>query len=70
MKCKYKSAEELPMVLNVREVAAVLGIGLAHAYEVVRKEDFPSITLGERIVIPRDRFLQWMESEVDKKVKK
>ena len=70
MKCKYKSPDELPMVLNVREMAAVLGIGLAHAYEVVRQEGFPSITLGERIVIPRDRFLRWMEAEVDKKLKK
>ena len=28
----------------------LLGIGLAHTYEVVRRKDFPSITLGSRII--------------------
>ena len=29
---KYHSFEELPLLLNVQDVADVLGIGLAHAY--------------------------------------
>ena len=47
---KYHSFEELPLMLNVQDVADVLGIGLAHAYEVAHRQDFPAITLGSRIM--------------------
>ena len=32
---KYNSFNELPLMLTVQDVADVLGIGLAHAYEAV-----------------------------------
>ena len=62
-KSKYKSFNELPLMLNVQDVSDVLGIGLAHAYEVVRRKDFPSITLGSRIIIPRDKLMEWLERQ-------
>ena len=33
-KSKYNSFDELPLMLTVEDVSHVLGIGLAHAYEV------------------------------------
>ena len=63
-KCKFRSYDELPLMLTV---ADVLGIGLAHAYEVVRRQDFPTITLGSRIIVPRDKFIQWIEEKTSKK---
>ena len=39
----------------------MLGIGLAHAYEVAHRKDFPTITLGNRIIVPRDKFMAWIE---------
>jgi len=62
-KCKYKSFDDLPLMLTVSDVADVLGIGLAHTYEVVRQKDFPTITLGSRIIVPRDKFLRWIEEK-------
>ena len=62
-KSKYRSFNELPLMLNVQDVSDVLGIGLAHAYEVVRRKDFPSITLGSRIIIPRDKLMEWLERQ-------
>ena len=62
-KSKYKSFNELPLMLNVQDVSDVLGIGLAHAYEIVRRKDFPSITLGSRIIIPRDKLMEWLERQ-------
>ena len=49
---KYNSFNELPLMLTVQDVADVLGIGLAHAYEVAHRKDFPTITLGSRIIVP------------------
>ena len=47
------------------EVAGVLGIGIAHAYEVARRRDFPTIKIGSRIIVPRDRLIQWLEEQAD-----
>ena len=69
-KSKYKSFNELPLMLNVQDVSDVLGIGLAHAYEVVRRRDFPSITLGSRIIIPRDKLMEWLERQTADKAEK
>ena len=69
-KSKYKSFNELPLMLNVQDVSDVLGIGLAHAYEVVRRKDFPSITLGSRIIIPRDKLMEWLERQTTEKTEK
>ena len=69
-KSKYKSFNELPLMLNVQDVSDVLGIGQAHAYEIVRRKDFPSITLGSRIIIPRDKLMEWLERQTAEKTEK
>ena len=38
---RYKKREELPMFLTVTEVADLLGISRASAYELAHEEDFP-----------------------------
>jgi excisionase family DNA binding protein len=57
---KYKTYDELPLMLSVPEVAAVLGISRAGAYELARSRDFPSLTIGTRIVVPKDKFIAWI----------
>ena len=64
---KYNSFNELPLMLTVQDVADVLGIGLAHAYEVAHRQDFPTITLGSRIIVPRDKFMAWIDEQAAKK---
>ncbi len=59
----YKSYDELPLMLSVPEVAAVLGISRAGAYELVRREDFPALKIGSRIVVPKEKFVGWVESQ-------
>ena len=44
---KYNSFHELPLMLTVQDVADVLGIGLAHAYEVAHRQDFPTHNFGQ-----------------------
>lgn len=52
-KVKYTSYDELPLMLSVPEVAAVLGISRAGAYELVRSNGFPALKIGSRIEIGR-----------------
>jgi len=60
---QYKSYDELPLMLSVPDVAEVLGIGRANAYELVRSEGFPAIKIGNRIIVPKDEFISWIKSQ-------
>ncbi len=53
----YKSYDELPLMQSVPEVAAVLGISRAGAYELARRDDFPALKIGSRIVVPKEKFI-------------
>lgn len=64
---KYKSYEELPLMLSVPEMAAVLGISQAGAYELVRTDGFPSLKVGSRIVVPKEKFIEWIDENTAKK---
>lgn len=59
----YKSYDELPLMLSVPDVAAVLGISHAGAYELARSEGFPSLTIGSRIIVPKDEFIAWVKRQ-------
>ena len=55
---------QLPMALNADQVAAVLGISRAGAYNLMRSEGFPTLFIGKRMVVPKDRLLAWMDAQV------
>lgn len=40
-------------VCTIAEFAATFGISERHAYELVKRKEVPSISLGRRILIPR-----------------
>ena len=58
----YTSYDDLPLMLSVAEVAAVLGISRAGAYELTRSSGFPALKIGSRIVVPKDKFLAWIDA--------
>jgi excisionase family DNA binding protein len=60
-----KSLDDLPVSLNVSDVANFLGVSRTVAYKLVRQPGFPSIRVGEkRIVIPRDKFKEWIDDQI------
>ena len=63
-KSKYKSFDELPLMLNAEMVADVLGISRAGAYELMKEEGFPSKWIGKRVIVPKDAFQKWLNTEV------
>lgn len=60
---KFVSYDQLPLFLNARLVAQTLGIGQASAYELMGEKGFPAIRIGSRIVVPKDKFRQWVEQQ-------
>lgn len=57
----YKSYDELPLFLNVNAVAKVLGIAPSSAYELMHEKDFPTLRIGSRMVVPKEKFIAWVE---------
>ena len=53
--------EQLLLSLCASDIAAVLSISRANAYNLLRREDFPTLHIGKRMVVPKDRFIQWIE---------
>lgn len=62
---KYKSYEDLPLMLSAPEVAEVLGISRAGAYDLVRSAGFPHMKLGNRILVPKDKFIKWINGKTE-----
>lgn len=61
---QIKSRDELPMFLSVMEVANLLGISRASAYELVHEDEFPKLKIvAGRIIIPRDALLRWLDEQ-------
>lgn len=56
----YKNYDELPLFLNVETVAKVLGVSPSSGYELMHEKDFPTLRIGNRMVVPKEQFIQWV----------
>ena len=56
----YKSYDELPLFLNAETVAKVLGISPSSSYELMHEPDFPVLKVGIRLVVPKEKFVEWV----------
>ena len=62
---QYHSLEELPLMMNMTDVAAVLGISRAGAYKLAHDSYFPTFQIGKRIVVSREKFLDWLDRQCE-----
>ena len=56
----YKSYDELPLFLNAETVAKVLGVSPSSGYELMHEPDFPVLKVGSRMVVPKEKFVNWV----------
>lgn len=66
--CKYSNYEELPLFLNAEIISGLFGIAISSTYELMHEKDFPMIRIGSRMVVPRDRFIEWIDKHFEKEV--
>ena len=59
-KSEYQSYDELPLFLNSKTVARVLGVSPSSAYELMHEPGFPMLRIGNRMVVPKEQFIQWV----------
>ena len=60
---KYKSYDDLPLFLNAEQVSQVLGIAPSSAYELMHEDGFPVLKIGNRMVVPKEKFIRWVEEQ-------
>lgn len=55
------------MVMTVEEMGKELGISRVTAYELTQRPDFPSFSIGRRVLVSRDGLLKWIERQYSSK---
>ena len=63
----FKSYDEMPLLLNAEMVAKALGVATSPAYELMHEKDFPALKVGNRLIVPKENFKQWVETKINVK---
>lgn len=58
---EYRSYDELPLFLNTKLVAEVLGVSPSSGYELMHEPGFPVLKVGSRMVVPKEQFIRWVQ---------
>ena len=58
-----KNFDELPLFLNAQLVSRTLGVSPSSAYELLHEDGFPSLRIGNRLVVPKEQFRLWVERQ-------
>ena len=59
----FNSFDDLLAVLNAEQLAAALSISKANAYRLLRSADFPTLQIGRRLLVRRERLLDWIKNQ-------
>jgi len=60
MNRKYRSYDELPLILSVSQLGEILEIGRNTAYDLVRSGTIRSIHVGRKILIPKEKVIRFL----------
>ncbi|MGV3467361.1 MAG: helix-turn-helix domain-containing protein [Heyndrickxia sp.] len=63
-----KNPSDYPYILTAKEVAEILSISKAKAYDLFNLTSFPAITLGRNKRVKRDAFFEWIDSQVTQEI--
>lgn len=50
-------------VMTVKDAAQFLKIGLSKMYALVNLRGFPRVRIGRRVLIPKARLMEWLNSQ-------
>ena len=59
----YTTYDQMPLFLNAEMVAKVLGISISSTYELMYEASFPALRIGNRIVVPKEKFCRWVDRQ-------
>ena len=59
----FTNYNQLPLFLNADMVAKILGVSISSAYELMHEPGFPALRVGNRIVVPKEKFCRWVDTQ-------
>ncbi len=62
----YTNYDELPLFLNAETVANLLGISISGSYELMHEKEFPSMRIGSRLIVPKEKFIEWANKQSER----
>ncbi len=62
MYSSFKTQEDLPATLSATDISRYLGISKANSYHLLNSKEFPTLKIGKRKLVPKDKFLVWINS--------
>ena len=61
---RYRTIEEYPIMLVAEDIAEIKRISRSETYHLMRQRRFPTVFVGKRMVVPRDRLIAWIEEQL------
>ena len=53
----------IPRCMNADDIQAITKLSRAGVYTLMHREDFPTIRIGKRMLVPEDKFIQWLHEQ-------
>jgi excisionase family DNA binding protein len=53
----------LPEVLKAKDVSTFLNVSSRYAYEIMERNDFPTLRIGRTKRVMKQDFLNWLEKQ-------
>ena len=54
--------EELPEVMEVKDIQVFLKISRNTAYDLIKRKEFPTLKIGRLLRIRKESFLEWFDN--------
>ena len=58
----YRTVEELPLLLNVNDVAKILGVGKNLAYSLINSGEIKGLRIGTKIRVPKQALIDYISN--------
>lgn len=59
---KKMTREELPEVMEVKDIQQFLKISRNTAYDLIKRKEFPTLKIGRLLRIRKESFLEWFDN--------
>ena len=61
MSIKYEEFDQLPFMLNAKDLVRILHISRSEVYAYMHSKDFPTTTIGIRMLVRKDKLIEWLD---------
>lgn len=58
----------LVRMLTVKDVKEHLHLGINATYKIFNMKGFPKIQIGQKSLVPEDRYLKWIDENIKNKI--